>query len=98
MKIIENRIVTTASADIPLKGLRYLIDALPKVLEDFPKTHLIVIGKSPNESKIRKLIEDLDLNEKVIFKQVVHGFLFRVVNPIKYKKTNYTNQAYQQVS
>ena len=68
MKIIENRIVTTASADIPLKGLRYLIDALPKVLEDFPKTHLIVIGKSPNESKIRKLIEDLDLNEKVIFK------------------------------
>ena len=68
MKIIENRIVTTASADIPLKGLRYLIDALPKVLEDFPTTHLIVIGKSPNESKIRKLIEDLDLNEKVIFK------------------------------
>ncbi len=68
MKIIENRIVTTASADIPLKGLRYLIDALPKVLEDFPKTHLIVIGKSPNESKIRKLIEDLDLNEKVFFK------------------------------
>ncbi len=68
MKIIENRIVTTASADIPLKGLRYLIDALPKVLEDFPKTHLIVIGKSPNESKIRKLIEDLNLNEKVIFK------------------------------
>ena len=68
MKIIENRIVTTASADIPLKGLRYLIDALPKVLEDFPKTHLIVIGKSPNESKIRKLIEDLDLNEKLFFK------------------------------
>ena len=68
MKIIENRIVTTASADIPLKGLRYLIDALPKVLEDFPKTHLIVIGKSPNESKIRKLIEDLDLNEKENFK------------------------------
>ncbi len=67
-KIIENRIVTTASADIPLKGLRFLIDALPKVLEEFPKTHLIVIGKSPNESKIRQLIKDLDLNDKITFK------------------------------
>ena len=67
-KIVENRIVTTASADIPLKGLRFLIDALPKVLEEFPETHLIVIGKSPKESKIRKLIEDLDLNDRISFK------------------------------
>ena len=67
-KMVENRIVTTASADIPLKGLRFLIDALPKVLEDFPKTHLIVIGKSTNESKIQKLIEDLDLNDRISFK------------------------------
>tara|TARA_Y100001970_G_scaffold80940_1_gene102699 strand:- start:564 stop:1802 length:1239 start_codon:yes stop_codon:yes gene_type:complete len=67
-KMVENRIVTTASADVPLKGLRFLIDALPKVLEDFPKTHLIVIGKSTNESKIQKLIEDLDLNDRISFK------------------------------
>ena len=67
-KIVENRIVTTASADIPLKGLRFLINALPRVLKDFPETHLIVIGKSPNESKIRKLIDDLHLNERISFK------------------------------
>ena len=67
-KIIKNRIVTTASADIPLKGLRFLIDALPKVLEEFPETHLIVIGKSPKESKIRNLIEDLNLNDRISFK------------------------------
>ena len=65
---IENRIVTTASADIPLKGLRFLINALPRVLQDFPKTHLIVIGKSSNESKIRKLIDNLSLNERISFK------------------------------
>ena len=68
IKVVENRIVTTASADIPLKGLRFLINALPKVLKDFPDTHLIVIGKSPNESKIRKLIDDLGLNERISFK------------------------------
>ena len=68
IKVIENRIVTTASADIPLKGLRFLINALPRVLKDFPETHLTVIGKSPNESKIRKLIDDLNLNERISFK------------------------------
>tara|TARA_B100000959_G_scaffold88517_1_gene93856 strand:+ start:213 stop:1451 length:1239 start_codon:yes stop_codon:yes gene_type:complete len=68
IKVIKNRIVTTASADIPLKGLRFLINALPRVLKDFPETHLIVIGKSPKESKIRKLINDLDLDGKISFK------------------------------
>jgi len=67
-KVVENRIVTTASADIPLKGLRFLINALPRVLKDFPQTHLMVIGKSPNESKIRKLIDDLCLKERISFK------------------------------
>ena len=67
-KVVENRIVTTASADIPLKGLRFLINALPRVLKDFPETHLVVVGKSPNESKIRKLIDDLHLNERISFK------------------------------
>ena len=67
-KVVENRIVTTASADIPLKGLRFLINALPRVLKDFPQTHLMVIGKSPNESKIRKLINDLCLKERISFK------------------------------
>ena len=67
-KVVKNRIVTTASADIPLKGLRFLINALPRILKDFPETHIMVIGKSPNESKIRKLIDDLDLNEKITFK------------------------------
>ena len=67
-RVVENRIVTTASADIPLKGLRFLINALPGVLKDFPETHLMVIGKSPNESKIRKLIDDLHLNERISFK------------------------------
>ncbi len=68
IRTIENRIVTTASADIPLKGLRFLINALPRVLKEFPEVHLIVIGKSPNESKIRKLINDLNLNERISFK------------------------------
>lgn len=37
---VPGRIVTLASADVPLKGLRYLLDALPRV----PDAELIVVG------------------------------------------------------
>lgn len=64
----ENKIITTASADIPLKGLKYLIKSLPKILDSFPKTTLTVIGKSPNNSEVSKLIEDLNLSDAITFR------------------------------
>ena len=65
---IENKIITTASADIPLKGLKYLILALPNIIKVFPKTSLTVIGRSPSDSKLRKLITDLSLEVKIAFR------------------------------
>ena len=65
---IENKIITTASADIPLKGLKYLILALPNIIKVFPKTSLTVIGRSPSDSKLRKLITDLSLEDKIDFR------------------------------
>ena len=64
----EYKIITTASADIPLKGLKYLIQSLPKILDSFPKTTLTVIGKSPNNSEVSKLIEDLNLSDAITFR------------------------------
>tara|TARA_B100001173_G_scaffold259756_1_gene232766 strand:+ start:26 stop:571 length:546 start_codon:yes stop_codon:yes gene_type:complete len=55
------------AADIPLKGLKYLIRSLPRVLEEFPDTHLQVIGKTPEGGAIRKLINKLDLVDKISF-------------------------------
>ena len=46
VEVIPYRIVTTASSDVPLKGLRFLIDALYAVLKDYPRTSLAVIGKA----------------------------------------------------
>ena len=70
-KTLGYKIVTTASADIPLKGLRHLILALPRVLREHPLTNLTVIGKSPKKSKLNKLIDDLNLEDKIIFKSGV---------------------------
>ena len=67
-KPFEYNIVTTASADIPLKGLRNLILALPRVIQEFPSTSLTVIGKSPKKSKLNKLIDDLDLEDRISFR------------------------------
>ena len=67
---LNYKLITTASADIPLKGLKYLIKALPKILEVFPLASLDVIGKSPTDSDVRKLIQDLNLEDK-------DNFLFR---------------------
>ena len=67
-KSLSFSIVTTASADIPLKGLRHLILALPRVIRQFPLTSLTVIGKSPQKSNLNKLIDDLDLEDKITFR------------------------------
>ena len=67
IKKIPFRIITSASADVPLKGLRFLIEALPKVLLDFPEACLSVIGKAKEKGEITKLIAKLDLKGKISF-------------------------------
>ena len=67
VKKIPNRIITTASSDIPLKGLRFLIDALPSVIERYPLTNLAVIGKATKDGEVEKQISRLNLESKISF-------------------------------
>ena len=62
------RLITTASADVPIKGLDYSLKALKILKKDFPKIHLIVIGKIKNNGHTQRLIKKLKLEEDVIFK------------------------------
>ncbi|MEU6237777.1 glycosyltransferase family 4 protein [Kitasatospora sp. NPDC047058] len=45
---VPGRIVTTSSADVPLKGLVYLVEALAKVRTE-RDAHLVVVGKPQKE-------------------------------------------------
>ena len=67
-KRIKNRIITTASADVPLKGLKYLINALPKIISFYPDTELVVIGRAKNNGETMKLIKKLNLLPHIHFK------------------------------
>jgi glycosyltransferase involved in cell wall biosynthesis len=64
---VPGRLMTTASADVPLKGLTYLIDALAKVRVERPDAHLVVIGRPRHKSRIPAQIEQLGLGDAVEF-------------------------------
>ena len=62
------RLITTASADVPLKGLDYTLKALSILQENLPEIELIVIGKLKEEGHTARLIKRLNIQEKVHFK------------------------------
>ena len=64
----EYRLITTASADVPLKGLDFSLKALKKLKKDFPKIHLVVIGTIKKGGHTEKLIKKLGIDNDVIFK------------------------------
>ena len=65
---IPYRLITTASADVPLKGLDFSLKALYLLKKEFPKIHLIVIGTIKENGHTSRLIEKLKLKENVTFK------------------------------
>jgi glycosyltransferase involved in cell wall biosynthesis len=64
---VPGRIMTTASADVPLKGLVYLLEAVAKLRTERPDTHLVVIGKARPESQAGRALARLGLGDAVEF-------------------------------
>ena len=62
------RLITTASADVPLKGLDYTLKALSILKTNYSKIHLIVIGTIKENGHTRRLIDKLGLEQNIIFK------------------------------
>jgi len=62
---IPGRIVTTASADVVLKGLHYLLDALAKLRTEREDAHLVIIGKPKDGGKASETITRLGLEDHV---------------------------------
>ena len=64
---VPGRLMTTASADVPLKGLTYLIEALAKVRTERDDAHLVVIGRPRHKSAVPSQIERLGLQGAIEF-------------------------------
>jgi glycosyltransferase involved in cell wall biosynthesis len=64
---VPGRVMTTASADVPMKGLTPLLEALAKVRTERPHAHLVVIGSPREGSRIPALVDRLGLGGAVEF-------------------------------
>jgi glycosyltransferase involved in cell wall biosynthesis len=64
---VPGRIMTTASADVPMKGLVPLLEAVAKLRVERDDAHLVVIGKQKDRSKIPAVLERLGLEHVVEF-------------------------------
>lgn len=66
IKRCDNKLVAIASADVPLKGLTYLIEAYAMLLKERPNLELTVIG-SLREGITKKRLVKLGILDKVKF-------------------------------
>ncbi|HET6964080.1 MAG TPA: glycosyltransferase family 4 protein [Acidimicrobiales bacterium] len=64
---VPGRIMTTASADVPFKGLLPLVEAVAKVRTERPDTHLVVVGKLNSKSPVAAAIDRLGVGDAVTF-------------------------------
>jgi glycosyltransferase involved in cell wall biosynthesis len=68
IKNLPQRLITTASADVPLKGLDFSLYALADLSKEFQDIELLVIGTLRKGGHTDRLIKKLNLNERVTFK------------------------------
>ena len=61
------RLMATASADAPLKGLRYLLRSYARLLKDYPDLELLVVGKPRPGGDTARLLRRLQLEDRVQF-------------------------------
>lgn len=73
--------IFVSQADYPIKGLHYLLEAMPKILKEFPDTKIIAAGNNILRSKnllgrikvsayakyLEELIDRYDLQDKITF-------------------------------
>ena len=78
------RIITTASADQPLKGTQHLLPALARIKRTMPQIQLTFIGKPRPGGITEQLINELQLQDNIEF---VHGITGEEINRL-YARAN----------
>src|SRR5438105_3704782 len=69
---VAGRILATASADMPMKGLRPLLEAVARVRAT-RAAELIVVGKPKANGSISSLLDDLGIRDSVKFLNGIHA-------------------------
>lgn len=76
-------VILTVGNFVSKKGIDVIINAIAKVSEKFPNIAHLIIGEGPDEDKLKSLVEELKLKDKVRFEG----------RKIKEELANYYNMA-----
>ena len=52
---------------LPIKGVNFLVEAMARVVLEHPNTLLVLVGKGEEKENLRKQVENLGLEDKVLF-------------------------------
>lgn len=69
---------------IEQKGLDHLIDAMPRILKEYPSTKLLIVGKGKMKPRLIKKVKKMDLNKEIIFP----GFIDEELMPNLYSSAD----------
>ncbi len=64
---IKKRYIFSLRRLDPSKGIDILIKAFDLVKDAFPELYLVIAGEGPEEEKLKKLVDDYSLNDRVVF-------------------------------
>ncbi len=68
IKRVSEQIITTASADVPLKGLDFTLHAVARLKEDYPKLKLVIIGAPRPGGHTERLIKRLQIDQNILYR------------------------------
>lgn len=66
IKRSDHQLLVTSSADTPMKGLRYLLEAAAEIKKN-RKIRVLIIGQPKKDGVIERLVRELTLDEAVTF-------------------------------
>ncbi len=61
------QLMATASSDTPLKGGRYLLEAIKELLPKYPNLEVVVVGKPKPQGEIEQLINKFNIGDHIRF-------------------------------
>jgi glycosyltransferase involved in cell wall biosynthesis len=67
-KTVPGRILVVTSADVPLKGLMVLLDALAKLRVERPQAHLVCVGRAKPNGPADRRLDELGIRGAVAFR------------------------------
>ena len=84
IKRVPEQIITTASADVPLKGLDFTLHAVARLKEDYPGLKLVIIGAPRPSGHTERLIKRLQIDQNILYRSNLtrHGIA------VEYAKSN----------